>query len=67
MLVSLSNGGGLRLGQERAVKRKGSRKNNLADFALRYLGEIWSIRLSKLIGIAGYFEAFANEYWPKIA
>jgi hypothetical protein len=37
MLVFLSNGGGgLRLGQEKAVKRKGSRKNNLADFALGF-------------------------------
>ncbi|MCK5244044.1 MAG: hypothetical protein KAJ90_02155, partial [Desulfobacterales bacterium] len=30
-----------------------------------YLGEIWSIRLSKTAGIAGYFEDFANEYRPK--
>ncbi len=31
------------------------------------LGWIWSIRLSKTTGIAGYFEDFANEDRPKTA
>ncbi len=30
------------------------------------LGQIWSFRLSETTGIAGYFEDFASEKWPKM-
>ena len=38
-----------------------------SQFWRSVLGQIWSIRLSKATGIAGYFEDFANEDRPKMA
>ncbi len=29
-------------------------------------GQIWPFRLSETTGIAGYFEDFASEKWPKM-
>ena len=43
---------------------KGSRKNNFAEFALRF-GSVWLIRESKTTGIASYFADFASEVSAK--
>ena len=50
-----------------SFKKLGARSKISSQNWRSDLGWIWSIRLSKTTGIAGYFEDFANEDRPKTA